>query len=168
MLLGRWHWKSAVASSLFRSNIFLAANWSAGPSAAFGAMAAEFGYRFLAAGVYGALTQSFRRVEPPWAAVLTVSLLLPAISHAVELILHWLRGTPNLRLSMLASVCFTGATTVFNWYAMRHGVLLVGEGRSSFWEDLRRAPGLVVDLLRDTVRSGRTLSRRLRGAAGCK
>jgi|WetSurMetagenome_2_1015567.scaffolds.fasta_scaffold195289_2 hypothetical protein len=157
MLVGRWHWKSAIASSLIRANIFLATNWSAGPEAAAGAMVAEFVYRFLAAGFYGALTQSFRRAEPPWAALLTVSLLLPAVSHSVELLLHWLRGTPNLRVSILASVCFTGATTVFNWYAMRRGVLLVGEGHASFWGDLCRVPGILVDLFRDAVRFTRRL-----------
>lgn len=157
MLVGRWHWKSAIASSLFRANIFLAANWSAGPEAAAGAMLTEFAYRFLAAGFYGALTQSFRRAQPPWAALLTVSLLLPGISHSVELLLHWLRGTPNLRLSILASVCFTGTTTVFNWYAMRRGVLLVGEGHASFWDDLRQTPGLLADLFRDMTRVWRGL-----------
>ena len=157
MLVGRWHWKSAIASSLIRANIFLATNWSAGPKAAAGAMLAEFLYRFLAAGFYGALTQSFRSAEPAWAALLTVSLLLPGVSHSLELILHWLRGTPNLRLSILASVCFTGMTTVFNWYAMRRGVLLVGEGHGSFWDDLRRVPGILADLLRDAVRFTRRL-----------
>ena len=139
MLVGRWHWKSAIASSLIRANIFLAANWSAGPKAAAGAMLAEFAYRFLAAGFYGALTQSFRSAEPPWAALLTVSLLLPGVSHSLELLLHWLRGTPNLRLSILASVCFTSVTTVF------------------IWDDLRRVPGILGDLLRDAVRFTRRL-----------
>ena len=156
-LVGRWHWKSAIASSLIRANIFLAANWSAGPKAAAGAMLAEFVYRFLAAGFYGALTQSFRSAEPPWAALLSVSLLLPGVSHSVELLIHWLRGTPNLRVSILASVCFTAITTVFNWYAMRRGVLLVGEGQRSFWDDLRRVPGLLTDMVRDAVRFTRRL-----------
>lgn len=146
-LVRRWNWKSAALSPLFRSQIFLAVNLTAGWRAAVGAMFAEFAYRSLAAGFCGALTQAFRGAEPAWAAGLTVAVLLPAISHSIELLIHWARGTPNLWASMAASVGFTAASTVFNWYAMRRGVFVVGEGSGSLLADLRRIPRILFDFV---------------------
>ena len=146
-LVRRWNWKSAVLSPLFRSQIFLAVNLKAGWKAALGAMTAEFAYRALAAGFYGALTQAFREVEPAWLAGFTVAILLPVFSHTVELLVHWSRGTPNLWTSIGASVGFTLVSTVFNLYAMRRGVFVVGKGSASLAADLRRIPRLLVEFL---------------------
>jgi hypothetical protein len=49
--------------------------------------------------------------------------------------------------SMTASVAFTALSTLFNLYAMRRGALLVGTGRQSLWEDLRRLPRIVWDFI---------------------
>jgi hypothetical protein len=125
-LIRRGHWKAALFSSVFRSAIFFAANFSAGWEAAYGAAWAEFLYRAVAAGFYGSLTQAFRQARPVWLATLTAVLLLPAMQHLIELALHWLRGTPNLRASILASVAFTICSTLFNLHSMRRGVLVVG------------------------------------------
>lgn len=65
LLLRRWNWKAAIFSPIFRSIIFLCANLTAGWSAVLGAMSAEFIYRCVTAGFYGALTQAFRSAEPP-------------------------------------------------------------------------------------------------------
>lgn len=146
-LIRRWNWKSAALSPLFRSQIFLATNLTAGWKAAVGAMFAEFAYRSLTAGFYGALTQAFRGAEPAWVAGLTVAVLLPTVSHSIELLIHWARGTPNLWASMAASVGFTAVSTVFNWYAMRRGVLIVGEGSGSLLTDLRRIPRILLDFV---------------------
>jgi hypothetical protein len=144
----RWNWKSALLSSIFRANLFFAVNFTAGARRAFAAAAAEFLLRLAASGFYGALTESFRNAEPPWAAALVVSLLLPSISHSMELLVHWLRGTPHLRTSIIASICFTGVSTAFNWFAMRKGALVVGEGHRSLWSDLARMPRLLTEFLR--------------------
>ncbi|HLN00337.1 MAG TPA: hypothetical protein VK335_13690 [Bryobacteraceae bacterium] len=143
LLVRRWNWKSAVLSPLFRSQIFLAVNLRAGWKAALGAMAAEFAYRSVAAGFCGALTQAFRGAEPAWMAGFAVAILLPLLSHSIELLIHWLRGTPNLWASMAASAGFTAISTVFNWYAMRKGVFVVGEGSASLAADLRRIPRIL-------------------------
>jgi hypothetical protein len=146
-LVRRWNRKSAVLSPLFRSQIFLVVNLKAGWKAALGAMAAEFAYRVFAAGFYGALTQAFREVEPGWVAGFTVAILLPVFSHTVELLVHWSRGTPSLWASIGASVGFTAVSTVFNWYAMRRGVFVVGKGSNSLAADLRRIPRLLIEFL---------------------
>ncbi len=142
-VLSRWNYKSAVTSSLFRAQIFLAANLSAGFDAAFGAMLSEFCYRFLSAGVLGALTQAFRHVEPPRRALHAAMIVLPLVGHSSELLFHWLRGTPNLAVSMAASVAFTAVSTSFNLFAMRQGALIVGEDSRSLWRDLAQMPALL-------------------------
>jgi len=143
LLIRRWNWKSAVFSSLIRAGIFFLCNLTAGLHAAEGAMLAEFVYRGLTSGFYGALTQAFRRAEPAWKASLTVMILLPLSSHSLELALHMVRHTPHLRTSIVSSVCFTAISTLFNLYAMRRGVLVTGAGSGSVTSDMTRIPGLI-------------------------
>jgi hypothetical protein len=142
-LFRRWNWKSAVFSSSTRALIFFFANLSAGLQAASGAMMAEFVYRAVFAGFYGSLTQAFRRAEPAWKANLAAMVLLPAISHGLELLVHAVRGTPNLKTSLLSSMAFTALSTLYNLYAMRRGALVVGEDAGTVLEDLRRTPALI-------------------------
>jgi hypothetical protein len=105
-LLHRWNWKSAVRSSLVRPSLFFAANLAAGlPAVA--AMKTEPVFRGITSCFCGALTEAFREAEPPWAAALTVMLLLPVANHSVELLVHWIRGTQKLLPSILASVTMT-------------------------------------------------------------
>lgn len=147
LLVRRWNWKSAVLSSLIRALIFFVANLSAGTRGAWAAMSTEFLYRAITAGFYASLTQSFRHVKPEWQATLTAMVLLPLVSHSIELCLHWLRGTPNLRLSILASASFTAISTAYNLFAMRHGALIVGHEAQTLWADLRRTPVIIAKFL---------------------
>jgi hypothetical protein len=139
----RWNYKSAVMSSVFRALIFFLANLVSGPEAAIAAMTAEFVFRFATAGLYGALTQAFRHVQPERTAMIAVMVLLPLVGHTGEFLLHWFRATPQLAASMGASVGFTVVSTAFNLFAMRRGALIVGEGSSSLWNDLTRLPALL-------------------------
>lgn len=162
-LVRRWNYKSAIFSSLMRSSIFLVTylqfadkNNSAQQNLliALGAAGAQFVYRFLSAGVIGALVQSFRRVEPAWQASIVVMLMIPAFSHLMEFIVQIsyaaATGT-NQRTDevILRSVCVSIISTLFNLFAMRRGVLLVGadDDRKSLWEDLRTIPGIVVEFI---------------------
>ena len=147
VLVDSWNWKSALFSSIIRALIFLFANLAAGWRAATGAMFAEFVYRAISAGVYGAITQAFRETEPPWAAGIAVMVVVPLISHSIELTIHLLRGTPKIITSMIVSMCFTAISTLFNLYAMRRGVLVTGAGAGSVAADLRRVPGLIGSFL---------------------
>ena len=146
-LVKRWNWKASLFSSLCRGILFFAVNAGAGINAALGAMYAEFAYRSITAGFYGAITQQFRRAEPRWAAAWLVGLGIPVVSHLIEFAVHWLRGTPHLRSSVIASVCFTVVSTLFNLHAMREGVLLAGAESCSLWEDLRSLPRVVISFL---------------------
>jgi hypothetical protein len=139
-LLDRWNWKSAVFSSIIRALLFFFANVTAGMAAALGAMYVEFLYRSVTAGFYGAITQHFRKATPRWLASLVVGLGLPFVSHAIELGVHWARGTAHLKTSIIVSVCFTIISTLYNLHAMRQGCLVVGSGSRSIGSDLRDVP----------------------------
>jgi hypothetical protein len=140
----RWNWKSAVLSSASRATLFFSANLSAGLDAAFAAMLTELVFRAATAGFYGGLTQSFRHATPHWLASITVMVLLPVCTHTIEFFVHWFRGTEKLAASIMVSAIFTVISTLFNLFAMRRGVLIVGEGRGSLLADLRQIPRLIV------------------------
>src|SRR5579863_7092596 len=106
-LVRRWNWKAAFMSAFVRAWIFFIANFTAGWRAAAGAMLAEYAYRAITSGFYGALTQNFSRVQPAWQAILAAMILLPLSSHSLEFLVHWLRHTPHIRASMISSVSFT-------------------------------------------------------------
>jgi hypothetical protein len=153
-LLRCWNWKSAVLSSGFRSTLFFVANLSAGLDAATAAFVTELLYRGVTAGFYGALTQAFRDARPAWAGTVAAMLILPAIAHAIEFAVHWLRGTARLADSLALSIAFTALSTCFNLFAMRRGALTVGSGCTSLWTDLRRVPALLAAFAIDLVRGG--------------
>jgi hypothetical protein len=139
----RWNWKAALTSAIIRSSIFFSVNLTAGKRAAFAAMLAEFLFRAATTGFYGSFTQAFRRVEPAWQASVIVMFGLPLVSHSLEFTLHWLRGTPNLKASIGASIVFTVLSSLFNLYVMRRGAMIVGAESDSLWRDFARMPRLV-------------------------
>jgi hypothetical protein len=149
----RWNYKSAVLSAVLRASIFFATNRAAGLDAAMAAMTTEFAFRICTAGFYGAVTQGFRRVEPPLAGTMAAMVVLPLLAHSLELTVHWWRGTPELGLSIAASVAFTAISTSFNLFAMRQGAFVVGAGRRSLFWDLLSLPRLVAQFVRAAART---------------
>lgn len=143
-LVRRWNWKAAILSSVSRAALFFVVNLPAGRTAAVGALLTELAYRAATSGFHAALTQGIGRAEPAWAATLTAMAILPAVGHGGELFVHWLRGTPRLGESVLASVAFTVISTAFHVFAMRRGVLIVGDRRQTLLADLRSLPGVAV------------------------
>jgi hypothetical protein len=146
-LLCRWNWKSAVLSCLIRGSLFFAANLSSGFQAAIWAMVLEISFLAVTAEFYGALVQAFRRAKPVWAATLTVMLLLPVINHLMEFFVHSTGGTKRLSLSMMASISLSAFSACFNLFTMRRGVLIVGNHKQSFWQDLTQLPLIVLAFL---------------------
>ena len=110
-------------------------------------MLTEAVYRVPLAGLCGSFTQAFSGATPVWAATFTVMVSLPLASHSIELLVHFLQGTPKLFAGLLGSVCFTAISSLFNLYAMRRGVLLVGRGGDSFGSDIRHIPRIVAGFL---------------------
>ena len=143
----RWNWKSALFSSIIRGAIFFLVNLIGGVSAALSALATDLIFRPLVSGFYGAIVESFRSATPTWAATLVVIIALPVINHLIEIAVHWARGTQRLGSSVFASVSFSVLSGLFNIFAMRRGVLIVGDGRRPLTEDLRRLPAVVAAFL---------------------
>ena len=147
LVFRRWNWKASFLSSLVRGLIFFFANLAAGWRQATGAMLAEWLYRAITSGFYGAITQTLGEAEPEWQGALAAMILLPVSSHSFEFLVHWLRHTPNLRTSVIASISFTVVSTLFNFYAMRRGTMTVGPTGASLGQDLRAMPGIICGFL---------------------
>ena len=75
-----------------------------------------------------------------WLALLVVTISLPIFSHTVEFITHYAQeryfsnvfppSQNNARIyAFTLSVLFSALSAMFNLFAMRHGVLLVGAGK---------------------------------------
>jgi hypothetical protein len=129
---------------MLRGAIFFATNLPAGRSAAVGAILTEFCYRILFSGSIGSVTEAIRNCEPAWAAPWTALVLLPVFGHVVEYTVHFLRGTPRIGMGVSVSIGVSALSTLFNLYAMRRGVLVVGKGGRTFLQDLAALPLLLV------------------------
>jgi hypothetical protein len=148
----RWNWKAASLSALLRASIYLTAYFKHGFAEAVGVTLALSVFRFLFGGVNGAIIQSYRRVQPAWHAVLTVPLLLAAMSHVMEFIVltgyDAVFGTVGKKNAILISVVVSIISAIFNLFAMRRGALIVrDESMQSFWRDLVRMPWLIFEFI---------------------
>ncbi len=146
-LLLRWNWKTALLSACVRGTIFFVANLGAGLGAAIGAMSIEAALFATLAGFYGAMAQAFRCAQPAWAATMTVMALVPAVNHTLEYLLHYASGAKRIAAGVAASISLSILSAVFNLFAMRRGVLIVGDERASLIDDLRRMPRVVFDFV---------------------
>lgn len=146
-LLRAWNWKAAALSAVTRATLFLGANVSAGWRAAWGAFGAELVFRACTSGFYGGATQAFASARPAWAAAIAALVVIPGVSHTLEFMVHYLRGTPALGRSIALSALFTVVSTLFHLFAMRRGVLVVGAAAAPLADDLRRMPRLIVEFL---------------------
>ena len=144
-LFARWNWKAALLSSLLRGTIFFFTNLISGWHAAIGALLAEFALRAATSGFYGAITEALSAAQPPWAATAAAMVVLPLMAHTLEFVVHWLRGTPRLGLSIASSVIFTAFSTAFNLFVMRRGVLVTSGESKSLSHDLSRIPALLLE-----------------------
>jgi hypothetical protein len=143
-LLLLWNWKNAVLSIILRGPIFLVAGLHLGWKGALAALLVEVVFCVVSAGFYGALVQSLKDAEPQWLTAIFLAGVVPVIFQVLEYLMHWLRGTPHLRVAAIVSLFVTAISALFNWYAMRRGTLLVGGEGSGFGKDLCRLPILLL------------------------
>lgn len=142
-----WNWKSALLSVFLRGPIFFVAAIRHGWEATVSALLVETAFCTVTAGFYGAIVQDLRDAEPEWLTILFLTVFLPVLFQALEFGLHKLRGTPHLRLAEIASITVSAFSSLFNWYAMRRGALLVAGEGGSFGTDLNRLPRLFLSFL---------------------
>jgi hypothetical protein len=86
-----------------------------------------------------------------------VILFMPAVDHTIEYALHYANGTKKLAASIAASVSLSMLSSVFNLFAMRRGVLIVGDERASLIDDLRRLPRVIFDFVMTIPRTLRRI-----------
>ena len=179
-MLTRWNWKAALVGALIRAGFYLTVykafreNWVVTLTA----VVVELAFRFFTSGISGSIIQSFRRAQPQWLATLIVSITLPVFGHIVEYITHYTQenyfqnvfaaSENNARQKAFAiSVLISVLSSVFNLFAMRDGVLLVGAGEEtkSLWEDAKRIPALILEFMTylplrmiEFLKSGKILS----------
>ncbi len=154
-LVRHWNYKGAIMSGGFRAPIFLITYLVGRESIklALGAALAQFIFRFIFAGVGGALIQAFRRVEPAWKALLAILLIVPIISHIFEFFVqtgfaYFTQTSDHTDAAITRSVCISILSALFSLFIMRRNVMIVGEEDSkSFWNDLARFPVLIFDFI---------------------
>jgi hypothetical protein len=145
--LAVFNWKTALLSAFWRALLFFALTARHGLAAATQAFLLETGFRILASGLYGALTQQLSLLQPPWLSAALCVAVLPALIQLAEYLLHRAAHTPNLAAATLASTVFAALSAIFHWYVMRRGALTSGPGAATLLHDLRRMPALVRDFL---------------------
>ena len=159
-LIRRWNWKTACLSVFIRGIVILAANLPSGGACAFEVMLVEVCYRGLTSGFFSSAIQSFRCVRPAWAATLVTIAFIPGAADVLEIMVHRLHGTQRLGATITASLILTCLSVLFELYAMRHGILVMGKTGGSLLQDLCSIPQLgrefVAEGLRwlGTLRSG--------------
>jgi hypothetical protein len=147
-----WNWKAATLSAFLRGLVFVGITVSHGWRSMTLAFAAETLYRAGAAGFCAAFVQAIRKRKPQWLVTLVVLVVLPAGTLTCEYLLHHALGTPNLAVGMAISFAISCVTALFDLYAMRQGVLLVGEQGARLSADLRRLPGLLLCFVMEPLR----------------
>ncbi|MEQ1645421.1 MAG: hypothetical protein ABL959_18365, partial [Pyrinomonadaceae bacterium] len=92
-LVSRWNWKAAMLGAIVRASFYYTVYKASRESWAvtLTAVGVELVFRFLTTGLAGAVVQSFRRATPIWQANIIVSILLPAFSHTVEFVTHYIQ-----------------------------------------------------------------------------
>jgi hypothetical protein len=142
-----WNWKSAVLSMMLRVPVFAVAAVRRGPEAIAAATLAEAVVCGFNAGCYAAVIQALRNRKPVWLTALVITAVLPAAGQVIEYEVHTWRGTPHRTVAVIISTILGVLASLFNWYAMKRGSLLVGGKGSSFSSDLRQIPLLLLRFL---------------------
>jgi len=138
-----WNWKSAILSVMLRVPVFAIATMHHGPEAVAGAALTEAAVCAINAGWYAAVVQVVRNRKPVWLVAIVISLIVPLSGQIIEYAIHVWHDTPHRVIAVIVSSVLGAIASLFNWYAMKHGSMLVGGERSSFGSDLRRIPLLL-------------------------
>jgi hypothetical protein len=148
LFIRHWNYKGAILSGVLRAPIFLITYLVGKESIklAVGAATLQFVFRFLFAGLSGAMIQTFRRVEPAWKAMLSILLVVPLISHLFEYLIqtgfvYFTDTRSHTDEAIVRSVCVSLISALFSLFIMRRNVMIVGEAESkSLFSDVLRLP----------------------------
>lgn len=142
-LIALWNWKSAILSVILRVPVFAVAAGRRGPDVIAAAALTEAVVCAFNAGCYAAIVQAIRHRKPVWVTALVIGVGLPALGQVIEYAVHTWRGTPHAVPAVIVSTILGALSSLFNWYAMKRGTLLVGHEGGSFLSDIRQLPLLI-------------------------
>jgi hypothetical protein len=142
-----WNWKAAMLSVVCRAPIFLLIALGHGWRRASIAMLVEAGFRASSTGFFAAGTQALIKARPKWLALLLMLTGFPILTLVLDGLLHRAMHTPNLATGMIVSLFLSALASLFDWYSMRRGTLLIGDGAKSLWSDLKTLPQLLLGFL---------------------
>jgi len=154
-----WNWKAALLSALFRGLLFLFVAVPHGPGA-LRLVWIELAFRMLIGGFWGSLLQAFRGARPAWLAGLLAAVLLPASAHVLEYLALQAGHATHIGAGMVVSIGVSVGSLLLNWFLMRRGMLVTGDGADSLGADLRRLPRLLAAFF---LAPGIALCRAVRG-----
>jgi hypothetical protein len=137
-----WNWKAALLSALFRGMLFLVVALPRG-SGALRLVWIELAFRIVVGGFWGSLLQAFRGARPAWLAALLAAVALPAAAHALEYLALQAGRATHIGAGMVVSIAVSVGSLLLNWFLMRQGLLITGDGAASLGADLRRLPRLL-------------------------
>jgi|SRR5215469_1951881 len=138
-----WNCKAAALSCVLRTPVYIITTLRHGWQAITLAAAVEAGFSAGAAGVYAAFTEAVRDAEPEFAVAILLLVILPALTLALDALVHFLTRTPNLRSGVFLSLGGSIVSSAFHWYNMRSGTVLIGPGGRSFSSDVAALPMLI-------------------------
>jgi len=143
-----WNWKTALISVAVRGSVFFVTNLGFGVTMATRAWLVDTAFRIPLVGISGAVDQALADAAPAWAATTVVMVAVPVASRAIEGLIHWVAGTPELLVGVLTSLVFSAVSNPLTLCAMRRGALVVGaDGEDSLVRDLARLPRIVADVI---------------------
>jgi hypothetical protein len=139
-----WNWKAAGLSAAFRAAVFaIVVPHGAG---ALRLVGIGLLFRLLIGGFWGSLLQAFRAARPAWLAGLMAAVLLPGLAHVLEFLALQAGRVSHVLTAMIASVAVSVGSLLVNWYLMRRGMLITGEGSETLATDFRRLPGALAGM----------------------
>jgi hypothetical protein len=141
-----WNWKTAFNSGLYRGIPFAVATWRAGLSEALAGAATQFLLFAFLAGLTGALAQRLRFHAPKWRAALVLMFLVPASVHLIEWVAHEALSPGVRRAGIFVSWAQSALSMGTQWWLMRRGLFLAGEGGQPYWRDFVLLPAAVRQL----------------------
>jgi len=156
-----WNWKAALLSAILRGIFFVAVAVPRGPGA-FRLVWIELAFRAIVGGFWGSLLQSFRGARPAWLAGLLAAALLPSAAHVLEYLALAAGRATHIGAAMVVSIIVSIGSLLLNWFLMRKGTLITGDGSATLGEDLRRLPRLLAAFF---MAPGIALCRAVRGRA---
>jgi hypothetical protein len=151
-----WNWKCALLSATARSIVYLVAMLRIGHSShpAQGSLGAglsivivEMAYVTLTAGLYAGLQQWALSFRSRLIGNLTVVLVVPGLSQALDWLAHRAAGAPAPARATLAVCVFAAISALFHLHVMRRGVFLTGHHGRSLIDDFRRIPHLIASFV---------------------